>query len=31
LTYGIMGRKGYEQFKEEWDGREPKRDEWIIR
>jgi glucose-6-phosphate isomerase len=31
LTYGIMGRQGYEQFKEEWDGREPKRDEWIIR
>lgn len=31
LTYGIMGRKGYEEFKAEWDGREPKRDEWIIR
>jgi hypothetical protein len=31
LTYGIMGREGYEEFKEEWDGREPKRDEWIIR
>ncbi|HEX6749933.1 MAG TPA: glucose-6-phosphate isomerase [Longimicrobium sp.] len=31
LTYGIMGRKGYETFKQEWDGREPKRDEWIIR
>jgi len=31
LTYGIMGRKGYEEAKEEWDGREPKRDEWIIR
>jgi glucose-6-phosphate isomerase len=31
LTYGIMGRQGYEQFKREWDSREPKRDEWIIR
>jgi glucose-6-phosphate isomerase len=31
LTYGIMGRKGFEQFEAEWDGREPKRDEWIIR
>lgn len=31
LTYGIMGRKGYEEFKAEWEGREPKRDEWIIR
>jgi glucose-6-phosphate isomerase len=31
LTYGIMGRQGYEQAKQEWEGREPKRDEWIIR
>jgi glucose-6-phosphate isomerase len=31
LTYGIMGRQGYEQHKEEWESREPKRDEWIIR
>lgn len=31
LTYGIMGREGYEQFREEWESREPKRDEWIIR
>ncbi|HVG44424.1 MAG TPA: glucose-6-phosphate isomerase [Longimicrobium sp.] len=31
LTYGIMGRAGSEQAKEEWEGREPKRDEWIIR
>jgi glucose-6-phosphate isomerase len=31
LTYGIMGREGYDQFKQEWEGREPKRDEWIIR
>jgi glucose-6-phosphate isomerase len=31
LTYGIMGRGGYEQARQEWEGREPKRDEWIIR
>jgi glucose-6-phosphate isomerase len=30
LTYGIMGREGYEQFKQEWEGREPKRDEWTV-
>lgn len=30
LTYGIMGRQGYDEFKQEWEGREPKRDEWII-
>lgn len=31
LTYGIMGRQGYDTFKQEWEGREPKRDEWTIR
>lgn len=31
LTYGIMGRGGYEQARQEWESREPKRDEWIIR
>ena len=31
LTYGIMGRSGYDEFKAEWEGREPKRDEWIVR
>jgi len=31
LTYGIMGRKGYEAAREEWDARPPRRDEWIIR
>jgi glucose-6-phosphate isomerase len=31
LTYGIMGRQGYERYREEWESREPKRDEWIIR
>jgi glucose-6-phosphate isomerase len=30
LTYGIMGRDGYEEFRQEWESREPKRDEWII-
>ena len=30
LTYGIMGRQGYDEFKQEWEGRETKRDEWII-
>lgn len=31
LTYGIMGRKGYEAARQEWDARPPRRDEWIIR
>ena len=31
LTYGIMGRQGYDTFKQEWEGRQPKRDEWTIR
>ncbi len=31
LTYGIMGRPGYESHRQEWEGREPKRDEWTIR
>lgn len=31
LTYGIMGRAGYEQARQEWESREPKRDEWTIR
>jgi glucose-6-phosphate isomerase len=31
LTYGIMGREGYDPFRQEWEGREPKRDEWISR
>lgn len=31
LTYGIMGRKGHEAAREEWDARPPRRDEWIIR
>ena len=31
LTYGIMGRGGYEEARQEWDSREPKRDEWTIR
>jgi glucose-6-phosphate isomerase len=31
LTYGIMGRGGYEQARQEWESREPKRDEWTIR
>jgi glucose-6-phosphate isomerase len=31
LTYGIMGRAGFERQRAEWDGREPKRDEWAAR
>ena len=31
LTYGIMGRAGFEQQRAEWDGRQPKRDEWASR
>jgi len=31
LTYGIMGRPGFEAARDEWEGREPKRDEWTIR
>lgn len=31
LTYGIMGRPGFEGPRQEWEGREPKRDEWTIR
>jgi len=31
LTYGIMGRAGFEAQREEWEGREPKRDEWTAR
>ncbi|MDQ3555545.1 MAG: glucose-6-phosphate isomerase [Gemmatimonadota bacterium] len=30
LTYGIMGRAGFEAQREEWEGREPKRPEWRI-
>ena len=30
LTYGIMGRPGFEAARREWEGREPKRDEWTI-
>jgi glucose-6-phosphate isomerase len=31
LTYGIMGRAGFEAQRQEWEAREPKRDEWSIR
>lgn len=30
LTYGIMGRAGFDEQRAEWEGREPKRDEWIV-
>lgn len=30
LTYGIMGRAGFEAFRQEWEAREPKRDEWVL-
>ena len=31
LTYGIMGRSGFEEAQREWEGRQPKRDEWTTR
>jgi glucose-6-phosphate isomerase len=31
LTYAIMGRPGFERFRQEWEGRQPKRDEWTVR
>jgi glucose-6-phosphate isomerase len=31
LTYGIMGRAGFETQRGEWEGREPKRDDWTAR
>jgi glucose-6-phosphate isomerase len=31
LTYGIMGRAGFEEQRQEWEAREPKRDEWTAR
>ena len=30
LTYGIMGRAGFEAHREEWDRREGKREEWMV-
>ncbi|CAN5647263.1 glucose-6-phosphate isomerase [soil metagenome] len=30
LTYGIMGRGGFEAQRQEWESRIPKRDEWVI-
>jgi glucose-6-phosphate isomerase len=30
LTYGIMGRQGYDQRREEWERREPALDEWRV-
>jgi glucose-6-phosphate isomerase len=29
LTYGIMGRAGFEAYRQQWERREPPRDEWI--
>jgi glucose-6-phosphate isomerase len=29
FTYGIMGRGGFESFREQYEAREPKRDQWI--
>jgi glucose-6-phosphate isomerase len=31
LTYGIMGRKGFEAARAEWEGREEKREDWTLR
>ncbi|HEX2094957.1 MAG TPA: glucose-6-phosphate isomerase [Longimicrobiaceae bacterium] len=30
LTYGIIGRSGFEERRAEWESREPKREEWIV-
>ncbi|HET8656171.1 MAG TPA: glucose-6-phosphate isomerase [Longimicrobiaceae bacterium] len=30
LTYGIIGRQGYEARRDEWDAREPKNEDWVI-
>ncbi len=30
LTYGIMGRAGFEEARAEWEGREAKREEWLV-
>jgi glucose-6-phosphate isomerase len=30
LTYGIIGRAGFERFRDEWERREPARDEWTV-
>jgi glucose-6-phosphate isomerase len=29
FTYGIMGREGFEDFREQYEAREPKREEWV--
>jgi glucose-6-phosphate isomerase len=31
LTYGIMGRPGFDQAKAEWEGRTPKDDASVVR
>ncbi|MDB4948197.1 MAG: glucose-6-phosphate isomerase [Gemmatimonadetes bacterium] len=31
LTYGIIGRQGFEEARQEWDAREPKREDWTLR
>jgi glucose-6-phosphate isomerase len=31
LTYGILGRPGFEDARREWEQREPKREDWIVR
>jgi glucose-6-phosphate isomerase len=30
LTYGIMGRQGFDEQKAEWEAREPKREDWTV-
>lgn len=30
LTYGIMGRPGFDAQREEWESREEKRDDWVV-
>jgi glucose-6-phosphate isomerase len=30
LTYGIMGREGFDAQRREWESREPKRDDWVV-
>ena len=30
FTYGIIGRAGYESFRQQYESREPRREEWTV-
>jgi glucose-6-phosphate isomerase len=30
LTYGILGRPGFDEARQEWEAAEPKREEWVV-